>query len=233
MSATMKISHLMLNRFINSSFVTKMRSGTRYMFQRHLLLTNIAISASISTVGDSIEQNYEKYKDRERKYEVRRTLNMSGAGVTTGVVCHYWYIWLDKYMPGRTFKIAMKKMLLDQVINSPITIATFFITLAVLERSSATEFIQELRAKSWRLYLAEWVIWPPAQLINFFWLPLKYRVLYDNTISMCYDVYTSYVKHEIPVEIEEPKPVLPVAESAAQRISNSLGGANPPTVVAL
>ncbi|CAL8111679.1 unnamed protein product [Orchesella dallaii] len=223
----MKISHHMLSRFINSSFVTKMRSGTRYMFQRHLLLTNIGISAGLSATGDCIEQNYEKYKDPERKYEVRRTLNMSGAGVTTGVVCHYWYIWLDKYVPGRTFKIAMKKMLLDQVINSPITIATFFITLAVLEKSSAQEFIQELRAKSWRLYLAEWVIWPPAQLINFFWLPLKYRVLYDNTISMCYDVYTSYVKHEIPIELEEPKPTtLHGVESAAHRLSSSLGEAN-------
>lgn len=89
-------------------------------------------------------------------------------------------------------------MLVDQIICSPITIGTFFITLAVVERNSADEFLEELRSKSWRLYLAEWVIWPPAQIINFFFLPLRFRVLYDNTISLGYDVYTSYVKNEIP-----------------------------------
>lgn len=73
-------------------------------------------------------------------------------------------------------------------------------TLAVVERSSADEFLDELKSKSWRLYLAEWVIWPPAQMINFFFLPLRYRVLYDNTVSLGYDVYTSYVKHEIPTD---------------------------------
>ena len=100
-------------------------------------------------------------------------------------------------------------MLLDQIICSPLTIGTFFVTLAVVEKASADEFLEELRDKSWRLYLAEWVIWPPAQMINFFFLPLKYRVLYDNTISLGYDVYTSYVKHEIPKgqKDEEPRSI--------------------------
>lgn len=46
-----------------------------------------------------------------------------------------------------------------------------------------------------KLYLAEWFLWPPAQIINFCFLPTKYRVVYDNTISIVYDIYTSHVKH--------------------------------------
>lgn len=84
------------------------------------------------------------------------------------------------------------------------SIGTFFVTLAVVEKASADEFLEELKEKSWRLYLAEWVVWPPAQMINFFFLPLKYRVLYDNTISLGYDVYTSYVKNEIPTKRTPP-----------------------------
>jgi len=178
--------------------MSRVRGGTQFLFKKHLLMTNLAISAGLSATGDSIQQHYEKIKDPERNYNFRRTLNMSTAGVTIGGVCHFWYLWLDRFLPGRTFSIALKKMLLDQIICSPVTIGTFFVTLAVVERSSADEFLEELRSKSWRLYLAEWVIWPPAQMINFFFLPLRYRVLYDNTISLGYDVYTSYVKHEIP-----------------------------------
>jgi len=201
----MKITSTFLSRFIQSTLVAKFRAGTSYMFNRHLLVTNLAISAGLSATGDSLEQNYEMVKSSERQYDLRRTFNMSVTGVTIGAVCHYWYIWLDKFLPGRTLKIACKKMLMDQIICSPVTISTFFVTLAIVERSSADEFADELRSKSWRLYLAEWVIWPPAQLINFFFLPTRYRVLYDNTISLGYDVYTSYVKHEIPTEHSHDK----------------------------
>lgn len=121
-------------------------------------------------------------------------------------------------------------MLIDQVICSPVTIGTFFVTLAVLEKSSAEEFLQEVRNKSWRLYLAEWVIWPPAQLINFFFLPLRFRVLYDNSVSMCYDIYTSYVKHELPVDEvnkREAGSKLPVVvagtTSTSHNLTNPLG----------
>lgn len=117
-------------------------------------------------------------------------------------------------MPGRNLKIVLKKVFWDQMICSPIVISTFFITLGVLEKSSREEVVAEIKSKAWKLYagtllhlfylfcidrinfiLAEWVVWPPAQIINFYWLPNKYRVLYDNTISLGYDVYTSKVKH--------------------------------------
>jgi hypothetical protein len=61
---------------------------------------------------------------------------------------------------------------------------------------STEEVLEEIKSKAWRLYAAEWVVWPPAQIINFYLLPTRFRVLYDNTISLGYDVYTSYVKHD-------------------------------------
>jgi protein Mpv17 len=88
-----------------------MKTGTTYLFKKHLLLTNLGISAGLSATGDSIQQHYEKIKDPERNYNYRRTFNMSTAGVTIGGVCHFWYQWLDKFLPGRTLSIALKKVL--------------------------------------------------------------------------------------------------------------------------
>lgn len=62
---------------------------------------------------------------------------------------------------------------------------------------------KEIVQKGWMLYAAEWMIWPPAQVINFYWLPTRYRVLYDSTISLGYDVYTSYIKHEVPLDDDD------------------------------
>lgn len=87
-------------------------------------------------------------------------------------------------------------MLVDQLIASPIVISLFFITLGIMRKESVNETLEEIRNKFLRLYKAEWVVWPTAQVINFWILPNRFRVLYDNTISLGYDVYTSYVINE-------------------------------------
>lgn len=162
---------------------------------KYLLYTNVCISVSLSSVGDFLEQHYELYKKDIDKYSAKRTFHMALSGLTVGVACHYWYKFIDARIPGRTLSIVLRKVFWDQVICSPIVISTFFITLGILERTGKDEIIREIKEKAWRLYLAEWTIWPPAQIINFYFLPNKYRILYDNTISLGYDVYTSKVKH--------------------------------------
>lgn len=162
---------------------------------KYLLFTNICISISLSSVGDCLEQQYEIYKKEIERYSGKRTSHMALSGLTVGVVCHYWYQFIDARLPGRTFGTVMRKVFWDQMICSPVVISTFFLTLGLLENTSRAEIVEEIKDKAWKLYVAEWVVWPPAQIFNFYFLPNKYRILYDNTISLGYDVYTSKVKH--------------------------------------
>lgn len=66
--------------------------------------------------------------------------------------------------------------------------------------SDVAMFVNELRHKGVLLYLSEWLVWPPAQMINFFFLPTRFRVLYDNSISLLYDVYASHVCFDVQVD---------------------------------
>lgn len=120
---------------------------------------------------------------------------MAISGVTVGVVCHYWYKFLDGRMPGRTLPIVLKKVVVDQLVCSPLYLGVFFLTLGLLEDTSWEDLKKEMKDKAHKLYLAEWIIWPPAQIFNFYCLPTRFRVLYDCTISLGYDIYTSQVKH--------------------------------------
>ncbi|CAG4962576.1 unnamed protein product [Colias eurytheme] len=146
-------------------------------------------------VGDLLEQTYEVYTKDMDKYDFKRTMHMGFSGAAVGVLCHHWYKVLDRFIIGKTTDMVIKKLLLDQLIFSPIMIVTFFGSLALLEDNPVDNFKDEVKDKFVTLYKAEWMVWPPAQIINFYFLPTRFRVLYDNTISLGYDIYTSQVKH--------------------------------------
>ncbi|XP_023021479.2 mpv17-like protein 2 [Leptinotarsa decemlineata] len=184
-----------LVKFIASNLLPKFKRVFKSAFsEKYLLLTNLGISVSLSGLGDAIEQRYEIMNDEIEKWNPLRTWHMSVSGLTVGFICHHWYKYLDKFLPGYTLRIVMKKIIVDQLVGSPLCISTFFITIGYLEGTEKDAFIEEIKQKAWKLYAAEWVIWPPAQFINFYLLPNKFRVLFDNTISLGYDIYTSRVK---------------------------------------
>ncbi|KAB0792634.1 hypothetical protein PPYR_14593 [Photinus pyralis] len=165
-------------------------------FRRYLMYTNVAISCTLSGVGDLIQQRHEITTKKIPEWNERRTRKMALTGLPIGIICHYYYTFLDRKLPGRSLKILTTKLLVDQFVMSPISLGTFLVSVAYLENATVHEFFESLKKKLWRLYVAEWVLWPPAQAVNFYFVPPKYRLLYDNVISLGYDVYTSYVNHD-------------------------------------
>lgn len=198
---------------------------------KHLLLTNALISASMGAVGDSIQQNYDllmaSFNEKKgtkkcneeqcneptkmakfaqaQSYDLTRTSHMTAAGLTTGVVTHYWYILLDKYLgQKRTPYVLATKILVDQIVFSPVNLFVYFSTLGVCEMSSWRHVKEELMEKGFEnIYVMEWLVWPPMQLINFALLPLRYRILFDNVISLGFDIYSPYVKYKTQLKSEQ------------------------------
>lgn len=51
----------------------------------------------------------------------------------------------------------------------------------------------------------DWMVWPPTQFINFYYVPVKYQVVYINAVTMLYNVFLSYIKHrELALEHQHP-----------------------------
>ena len=196
---------MVMRRFISQSYGSYKQAVDHAFQRKNLIYTNIVISMGISTTGDLLEQTYEVHKKGSKKFDFKRTAHMAFSGSTAGFICHHWYILIDRVIVGRTFDMVLKKLTLDQFICSPIVILSFFATVAIFEDDPIANFTDEVRSKFWTLYKAEWVVWPPAQIINFYFLPTKYRVAYDNTISLGYDVFTSHVKHAKPATTDKDK----------------------------
>ncbi|KOB68622.1 putative pmp22 peroxisomal membrane protein [Operophtera brumata] len=56
------------------------------------------------------------------------------------------------------------------------------------------QFIPKTTAKT-VLTKGDWCFWPPVQIINFYYLPTHYRVLYINIATMVFNIFMSYMKH--------------------------------------
>jgi protein Mpv17 len=203
---------------------------------KFLLYTNTLITAGLSITGDLIQQSYQVSTKAERTdWNLKRTGKVGVTGLVIAPFVHYWYVFLDRWLPGRTFCVLCKKVLVDQVVCSPIYLSMFIVSMGFMENKSWSEFKTVVKEKGSVLYLAEWIIWSPAQFVNFYFLPTKYRVLYDNSVSMISDAMWSYVWYEmdeeeeaertgeemVPVELDSVKHFPAVTVSNAKMVENS------------
>ncbi len=178
------------------NLVQLIRPKVQTMFSRkYLLFTNTGITLCLGCSGDYMQQRYEMLCKRQTDWNAARTRRVFVSNLFVGPTCHYWYLFLDTVLPGRTATIVLKKILVDQLIFSPVTISMFLVIVGLQEGRKGNELVKDLKDKGKDLLVAEWIVWPPAQMINFFLLPTKYRVLYDNTVSLGFDYYYSYVKY--------------------------------------
>lgn len=129
-------------------------------------------------------------------HDYTRTKNMLVVGLLQGPFHHCFYTMLDRVLPGRNAKSVVKKTLLDQSIASPVCLAIFFIGLGVLESRKVGEMCKELKLKFCETWKVDCCFWPPTQCINFLFVPLHYRVLYTNAMTMVYDIFLSYIKYD-------------------------------------
>jgi protein Mpv17 len=195
------------------------KQAKKNIFTKHLIITNLLISSTFSGLGDIIEQMFEMISDKEEdccggennEWNKKRTLKLATTGITVGLVCHVWYINLDKHFYASNFKTIVQKILLSQLIFSPISIVVFFVTLGILNSSPNSVVVKNIKEKGKQIYIAEWAVWPLAFLINFYLVPLKYRILYDSVISLGFDVFNSYIVHK---EFRKPTSIKPTDEQS-------------------
>lgn len=182
----------------------QMRNGIKYKpsnknktaLSKYLLLTNVSISIGFSGLGDYIEQMIEIFSENKTEWNKDRTMKLAITGIPVGIVCHYFYILVDKKLTETTFKVICKKILLSQMICSPICIILFYSTIGYLNEWSNQQIIDNTINKGSKVYMAEWVIWPPALIYSFYYLTTRHRVLYDNVISLGFNVFNSYIVHK-------------------------------------
>lgn len=74
-------------------------------------------------------------------------------GSAQGPIQHYFYTWLDQRFVSVTAAGVAKKIMLDQLIMSPICIVMFFATACMVEKQTFGDFQSELMSKFMTIYI--------------------------------------------------------------------------------
>jgi len=174
----------------------------------HPLLTQACTAGSLFGAGDGICQTIERTQERRKNkgkeqqqvavtpWDWLRILRMATVGfVVVGPACHYWYKVLDKYIPSKQPLQVAKKIFIDEFMFGPVYLGAFFVSISTLEGMTPQQTVAKIKKEYVPTFKMDITVWPPAQAINFFFVPAPYRVLYISFISLFWNTYLSMVQH--------------------------------------
>ena len=121
-------------------------------------------------------------------------------------------------------------MILDAAVFSPVAVAGYFTWRSALDGGDLEAIRQKLDSKVKGAIMASWQFWPIANVVNFGFVPVPFRVLYNNSLSVLWNGYLSHVNAQrleqvVDARIENPNVFVPEARGASigGRASSRIG----------
>ncbi|CDZ97346.1 Peroxisomal membrane protein MPV17 and related proteins [Phaffia rhodozyma] len=199
-------------RFYNDSF--RRSPGTT------LALTNGALTGFADAVAQTTQIKFLHTGTHETRpiYDPWRTLRFLAFGVAIGPLIGKWNVILEKNFPLRPAtaksiltpsnsgakaagsidpkpKVSLaalgKRVFADQIVMAPIGLVLFIGTMGALEGKSIDEIGNKYKEMFGPAIVANWSVWPAIQLINFRYMPLAYRVPFQSSCGVLWNLYIS------------------------------------------
>ncbi|KAF2887948.1 hypothetical protein ILUMI_18225 [Ignelater luminosus] len=111
-----------------------------------------------------------------------------------GPLLTVWYRWLDRTVVGKSYKIILKKVLMDQFLMTPHLVWLFFIAMSIME--GRKDILAECKQKFIPTFKTSCMFWLPAQTVNFTIIPTQFRVVYVGSCSLCWVNILCYIKRQ-------------------------------------
>ena len=109
-------------------------------------------------------------------------------------VVHFWYHMLaTRILPGTTAVAVVKRVVLDQFAFAPCFMTVWLASLWTLEGKMSPRVMPNRLVETMpSILVANYILWIPAQVLNFRFVAVKYQVLYSNVVALLWNFYLSY-----------------------------------------
>jgi len=163
----------------------------RALLHQRPFITNVLTSTTFMTVGDLTSQWLLQNKDQ---IDLRQTLRFTTAGlIFVGPAVRGCLVMIDKlFGPTNSMRVLVKKLLFDQVICAPNFLAANISVMTLLKSQSLQDVRRELDESYLNLLKLNYTFWPFVQVINFYFIPLTYRVLFGSSAALIWSTLFSY-----------------------------------------
>ncbi|KAJ2232448.1 Protein Mpv17 [Coemansia sp. RSA 485] len=88
--------------------------------------------------------------------------------------------------------MALKRVAVDQTVFAPFATGVFVFGMGALEGLDTAGLVQRAKTQYMDILTAGYALWPAAQLINFSFVPLVYRVPFGSTVSLFWNTYLGW-----------------------------------------
>lgn len=102
-----------------------------------------------------------------------------------------WFYFLDQTFGMKGTFAPLKKVITDQVIMSPALNCLTIITLEMMQFAEWSEIKLKLRSTLPDILVSNYKVWPMVQLINFYVISPKYRIMFIVSVGFFWNIYVA------------------------------------------
>ena len=163
------------------------------LLTRHRLTTSTASGALLSFAGDAVVQ-----RASPEPHDAGRAAAFTiFGGVLTGPIN---YVWLDalenavrRLTPiGGARAIAAKVAIQSFFFQPCVYLPGFYVTNTLVRGWSASEAYQHVRAEYGGTLVRIWLVWTPAVIFTFGWLPVRTQAVFFSGVGFVWNVILSW-----------------------------------------
>lgn len=166
------------------------RAYNRIMVKQPFLTQCVTCGLLVAS-GDVISQ---KVIENQPQLNIERTVKFAAFGLLyIGPAISIWYRFLDRSFGVKKFLLKpWQKVIADQTIFSPQINLLAIPVLGLLNSNSLEQMKDNVRNNYVDIMIANYKIWPAVQMVNFYLVPLNYRVVFASFFSLIWNTYYTW-----------------------------------------
>lgn len=192
-------------RSANSPLASRLWTAYASALESRPLTTKMTAAALIFFSSDTVTQ---KLMDPDAAWDGARAASGAVFGVVATGYLHFWWNFLETTIGSmipvgrhRLLNTAVK-VVIDQGAGAPLYIYSYYIMTNTIQKLTAeptriTEILKETESRARHMLfptmLQHWKVWPAVHSLNFYYIPLQHRVLFQNTVLVGWSGYLSHL----------------------------------------
>ncbi|KAI0056889.1 hypothetical protein BV25DRAFT_1831774 [Artomyces pyxidatus] len=165
---------------------------------RRPLAAQCGTSMLIFGAGDVLAQ--QAVERRGKKHDIARTARLAFyGGALFAPPITKWLQFLGRLQFSSPTKAIIYRTWLDQSLAAPLVVGWFFTSMTFLEGHGLSEATERMKASYAPTLMRGWLVFGPAQAINFWLVPPQLRFVFLGVVSLFWNTYLSAVnaKHDL------------------------------------